>query len=314
MKTIFKSLIIATAIAFSSFTPKSAVAQDQPVASLQTFYDQLAPYGQWVNFPNYGYVFIPNAGPGFIPYSTAGHWAYTEQFGWTWVSDYPWGWAAFHYGRWNYDYNYGWFWIPDLQWGPAWVVWRNSDQYYGWAPLPYGVDLGMGMNTGYGIPADHWCFVPNQYICDPYVSRYYLSRTNNDIFLMHTAIIMRMNYDGGRRYNYFAGPDRYEVERYHHGAIQPVVITYNSDPHHVYNNNEVGMYRPDYGRHDDGHHDEHHDDGHRDDGHHDDHHDAPNRYVQQNEVPQRDADHRHDNALQGRDDHQDNRIHNNDHR
>ena len=295
MKTIVHSLIAAIAISFCSTHTNSLMAQeppppnqpqaiqpvgqDQPI-TMQTFYDELSPYGQCVNYGDYGYVFIPNAGPGFIPYATAGHWAYTEQFGWTWASDYPWGWAAFHYGRWNYDRMYGWFWIPDLQWGPAWVVWRNSPQYYGWAPLPFGVNLSMDMDYGYGIPADHWCFVPNQFICDPFISRYYLPRINNDIFMMHTAIINRMYFDNDRRYNYFAGPERFEVERYHRGPIEPVEIRFNSDRNHAYGHNEIGMYRPE-GRHDD---------------RHDDRRNAPApiRPVRMDDVPRRDANHQHD--------------------
>ena len=244
MKNILKSIIVAVAISSFSLAPNIAVAQDQPV-TLQTFYDQLAPYGQWVNYPAYGNVFIPNAGPGFIPYSTAGHWEYTDQFGWTWDSDYPWGWACFHYGRWNFDPSYGWFWVPDTQWGPAWVVWRNSDQYYGWAPLPSGVDINMGINNGYGIAPDQWCFVPTQYMGDPNIYNYYMPRTNNDIFIAHSAFIIRMNYDNGHRYGFFAGPDIVEVNRYHHGGpIHPVVINFNNDPHHVNGPHEIGMYRP----------------------------------------------------------------------
>jgi hypothetical protein len=76
--------------------PPDAASQD---ASYQTFYDQLSPYGQWINDPDYGYVWMPDASADFKPYATDGHWVYTDE-GWTWDSDYPWGWAAFHYGRW----------------------------------------------------------------------------------------------------------------------------------------------------------------------------------------------------------------------
>jgi hypothetical protein len=280
MKKAFNTIIAAVAISVCGLVSTNIMAQDQPdqqPVTLQTFYDQLAPYGQWINYPNYGYVFIPNAGPGFIPYSTAGHWAYTDQYGWTWASDYPWGWATFHYGRWNYDPSYGWFWVPDTQWGPAWVVWRNSDQYYGWAPLPSGVDINVGINTDYGIPPDHWCFVPNQYMGDPYIYRYYMPRGNNDIFISHSAVIFRLNFDAGHRYHFFAGPDRAEVERYHHGPITPVVVSFNSDPHHVYGPNEMGIYHPVVI------------------AHHDDHHDAPApvRVINVHDVPQRDANHQH---------------------
>ena len=286
MNKFFKSILMAATITVCSIAPQVSFAQDpnqpdqapdQQAVTLQDFYDQLAPYGQWINYPNYGYVFVPNAGPGFIPYSTSGHWAYTNDYGWTWASDYPWGWACFHYGRWNYDPSYGWFWVPDTQWGPAWVVWRNSDQYYGWAPLPSGVDINMGINNGYGIPPDHWCFVPTQYMGDPYIYNYYMPRSNNDIFIAHSAFIIRMNFDHGHRYNFFTGPDRFEVERFRHNPIQPVVIRYNSDPHHAWGANEVGFYRPAVvARHDQG--------GRPDNNY------APVRSVRVEDVPRRDFD------------------------
>src|ERR1700754_3890356 len=72
----------------------------------QVFYDELSPYGQWVDYPDYGYVWTPNAGPDFRPYATNGYWTYSD-YGWTWVSNYNWGWAPFHYGRGFYD-NYYW--------------------------------------------------------------------------------------------------------------------------------------------------------------------------------------------------------------
>src|ERR1700694_2271192 len=59
--------------------------------SYQTFYDDLSPYGQWIDYPGYGYVWMPNVGYGFKPYATNGHWVYSEA-GWVWASDYNWGW------------------------------------------------------------------------------------------------------------------------------------------------------------------------------------------------------------------------------
>lgn len=243
MKTILKTLALATVLSVCTIAPKNAVAQDEPI-TLQTFYDQLAPYGQWVNYPAYGYVFIPSVGPGFMPYSTNGYWAYTDAYGWTWASNYPWGWATFHYGRWNYDRNYGWFWVPGLQWAPAWVVWRNANQYYGWAPLPSGVTIGIGISADYGIPADEWCFVPSQYMGEPNISVYCLPRANNDLIIANSIIITGIHYNNAYRYHYFIGPDRWEVERYRHRPIYPVVIRFNSDRHHIYGRGELGIYRP----------------------------------------------------------------------
>ena len=48
----------------------------------QVFYDELSPYGQWIDYPDYGYVWQPNVGPDFRPYETNGYWAYSD-YGWT---------------------------------------------------------------------------------------------------------------------------------------------------------------------------------------------------------------------------------------
>ncbi|MDB5282337.1 MAG: hypothetical protein JWO06_1412 [Bacteroidota bacterium] len=94
----------------------------------QTFYDQLSPYGSWVNDPTYGYMWVPTQEAGFSPYMSNGHWINSE-YGWTWVSDYDWGWAPFHYGRWHYGDGYGWMWAPGYDWAPAWVTWGDYGGY-----------------------------------------------------------------------------------------------------------------------------------------------------------------------------------------
>ncbi|MGC1389534.1 MAG: DUF6600 domain-containing protein [Bacteroidales bacterium] len=99
MKSIIKVSVLFLIIIASVIFTKQASAQQSNV-SFQVFYDQLSPYGDWVNYPNWGYVWIPDAGPDFVPYSTNGHWILTD-FGWTWMSDYSWGWAPFHYGGWG---------------------------------------------------------------------------------------------------------------------------------------------------------------------------------------------------------------------
>src|SRR5436309_1057171 len=105
-------------LAVSLATPVKTLAQPgygytayNYTSSYQNFYDDLAPYGQWIDYPQYGSVWIPDVTPDFQPYATNGHWIVTE-YGNTWVSDYPWGWAAFHYGRWFYDNSFGWAWVP----------------------------------------------------------------------------------------------------------------------------------------------------------------------------------------------------------
>jgi hypothetical protein len=113
-------------------------ATDTDPSALSDFHDALAPYGQWVDDPQYGTIWQPNpavVGADFTPYQTAGHWTYDNDY--TWVSDYDWGWAPFHYGRWTSMGPRGWGWIPGKEYAGAWVTWRNGDDgygYVGWAP------------------------------------------------------------------------------------------------------------------------------------------------------------------------------------
>ncbi|HTI93627.1 MAG TPA: DUF6600 domain-containing protein, partial [Puia sp.] len=210
----------------------------------QNFYDQLSPYGQWIEDPNYGYVWLPDAGPDFKPYASNGHWVYTDE-GWTWDSGYPWGWAAFHYGRWFFQDGYGWMWIPGTEWAPAWVSWRNSDEYYGWAPMGPNVSFDVAYGGGYAPPTYYWNFVPHRYIASPQVNNYYVRETNNITIINQTTVIRNttvMNRPRNSRYG--GGPDAGEVGRYSGTAVRPLVIRESRTPGERADNCNLTIYRP----------------------------------------------------------------------
>jgi len=145
-------------------------APGDPVESNDVFYDQLSPYGTWVDEPDAGRVFIPEE-TDYVPY-TRGHWQYTR-LGMVWVGNEPYGWATSHYGRWAYSPNYGrWVWAPDTQWGPAWVEWRHTGTHFGWAPLAPEVYV----RVGYVTPIETWRYCPSERIFDVNVTRYYEPR------------------------------------------------------------------------------------------------------------------------------------------
>ncbi|MEZ5299084.1 MAG: DUF6600 domain-containing protein [Verrucomicrobiales bacterium] len=137
--------------------PAPAVAVSEPVISLgpevesdpgAPFYDELEPWGDWIDSPDYGTIWQPDLAvdASWSPYSD-GSWGYSD-YGWTWISNEPFGWATYHYGRWVLLDRCGWCWVPGLDWAPSWVSWRVCDDYVAWAPLPpaarWHASLGIG--------------------------------------------------------------------------------------------------------------------------------------------------------------------------
>ncbi len=239
----FKILMILFTMILSSGTfPKQASAQESYV-SLQLFYDELSPYGQWIDYRNYGYVWLPDEGEDFVPYSTAGHWIYTD-YGWTWVSDYEWGWAPFHYGRWDYDNYYGWLWVPDVEWGPSWVIWRSFDGYYGWEPMQPGISLSISFGRQYNSQYDHWIFVRDRDIERPDINRYYVNRSDHDRIIRNSVVINNTYIDNSRHTTYVAGPRREDVQRATGRNLTPVAIRENNRPGQEMRNGQLRIYRP----------------------------------------------------------------------
>ena len=207
-------------------------AQVSVDVSYQTFYDQLSPYGHWVSYPGYGYVWHPSAEAGFRPYGTAGHWAWTDE-GWCWVSDYSWGWAAFHYGRWFYDSDGGWMWVPGYDWSPAWVAWRSGGGCYGWAPVSPGFDVSVGFGA-YAAPSNYWCFAPQRYMVSANLGNYCYASSRNATYIHNTTIISSGH-----------GPAVADVQRVTHRTIVASHIRAASGPGRaVAGRGEVSIYRP----------------------------------------------------------------------
>jgi hypothetical protein len=240
-KIKISGLLIVMVMFLVTFT-KEAVAQRSDV-SFQVFYDQLSPYGQWVDFPNYGFVWIPDAGSDFVPYSTGGHWIMTE-YGWTWASDYDWGWAPFHYGRWDYDNGYGWFWIPDNEWGPAWVTWRRAEGYYGWSPMGPGISISMSFGNGYNNYNNRWIFVNDRYFGRRDINRYYANRNDYERIYRGSNIINNTYDDSRRQTRYVSGPDRADVQRVTGRRISSYTIQENNTPGQNLRNGQFHTYRP----------------------------------------------------------------------
>lgn len=197
-----------------------------PVALLgakdhQIFFAELGRFGDWFETNEYGFVWQPaalNTDPGWRPY-TRGRWLNSDQ-GWTWLSDEPFGWAVYHYGRWVLLANQGWVWVPGDDWGPAWVSWRQSDEYLGWAPLPPETlyddswDYDSGIDLAYDIAPDYYNFVPVDYFYEP-VLPYCVPRVSVTTIVINTRNVTRFSTRGNRPH--CGGPDFAWVNRHARG-------------------------------------------------------------------------------------------------
>ena len=256
MKYIYQFLILTALTVFGSCTGSRYYTSDdgyqnysgrQDEISYQQFYDDLSPYGSWMSYQGYGYVWRPGV-PDFRPYYSNGHWVYTS-YGWTWLSNYSWGWAPFHYGRWMNDRMYGWMWVPGYEWAPAWVSWRGGGDYYGWAPL--GPQMGGNMSLG-SIPYNDWAFVPSRHISSPRINNYYVNNSRNVTIINNTTIInnnttVNNNNNNNNRYrgSYNPGPSVKEVEGVTRSRIREFNVVETNKPGATQiTNNSIRVYRP----------------------------------------------------------------------
>jgi len=226
------------------------------------FYDNLAPYGNWIQRPNYGWVWAPTAvSTAWRPYEN-GHWVWTDQ-GWTWITDEPYGWATYHYGRWYQDPQIGWAWVPGNDWGPAWVSWQEGANYVGWAPLPPGVDISASYNRGYGggygyngggygsydygIGPDAYVFVPERNFLSLSIGSYIVPQVQVRGFWGQTHNYTSYRREGDRFFNQGVPVDRIQrvvgrsVPRYQIADLQ---TTDYRQPRTRIAGNQVQIFRP----------------------------------------------------------------------
>jgi hypothetical protein len=123
----------------------------------------LAAYGTFQQHARYGQVWIPAnevAPVGWRPYPHC-NWVYDRKLGWFYDDKTTWGKIVHHYGRWAHDETLGWVWVKGEEFSPAWVVWRTSDTWAGWAPLPPEIDLKEVSASAFNTDK-HWTFVEAQ--------------------------------------------------------------------------------------------------------------------------------------------------------
>jgi hypothetical protein len=246
MKTITLFLLLSMVTFFSAEAHKYKSGHNRAhvTITIQTFYDELSPYGDWVYTPDYGYVWRPyfDYPDAFRPYSSNGHWVNTD-FGWTWVSDYRWGWATFHYGRWAFDDYLGWMWVPGYEWAPAWVSWGYYGDYYGWAPL--GPNVYAYTTSNWYAPDPWWTFVPRRHFCSGNWNTYIYDRPVHVTNITHITNVYVNNNNYNTNNSWYYGPRVSEVERYTKTRVRRMEVIDSERPDNTgIRNDRLNVYRP----------------------------------------------------------------------
>lgn len=225
-------------VSLSSETPQSAAVAGPPTESptYNYFYDNLAPYGNWVQDTSFGWCWQPTVAvvnPGWRPYCDNGRWLWTD-CGWYWQSSYSWGCIPFHYGRWNLGSS-GWMWVPGRVWGPSWVTWSNSGSFCGWAPLPpscgftSGIGLtfggsGVSASFGFGLGAGCWTFVPRSYVCSFSPWFYCVPRSQVPVMVNNGTIVNNYINGSGNNVVVNVGPGINQIAAVSRTEIRKVAL------------------------------------------------------------------------------------------
>jgi len=209
-------LLCATLLAVAAPVP---TARAEVNVSIDFFFDNLSPHGDWIYADDYGYVFQPAMASqsDWAPYSD-GYWAYTDA-GWTWISEEPFGWATYHYGRWVRMQG-SWVWVPGYEWAPAWVSWRQTDDYIGWAPLPpearWTASIGFNQwsDAYYDVGPAYYNFVPfNLFARRSSLRPVIVDRSRNITYVNRSVNVTNITYRQNVVNNIFVGgpdPDRFD--------------------------------------------------------------------------------------------------------
>ena len=169
------------------------------------------------------------SGGDWAPYRD-GHWVWTDR-GWFWYSNEHFGWATYHYGRWVRIAGQGWCWVPGHEWAPAWVSWRHSSEYCGWAPLPPEANLSVNVGIGnwadsyYGLGPAAYSFISYRSWGQPSYVRVLVPPAQNVQIIRQTTNITNIRIQNMIINNF--GPKVETVAQFTNQKIVPTKIVFN---------------------------------------------------------------------------------------
>ncbi|HXP48922.1 MAG TPA: hypothetical protein VN922_03150, partial [Bacteroidia bacterium] len=112
------------------------------------------------------------------------------------------------------------------------------------APLGWGMNITEGYYGDYGIPVSWWVFCDERHVYDRHVWNYYLPRTHNQYLYSHSTVIGLTHYDANHHIAYASGPRREDVAAVAHVNVRQVAVRPTVTPAQRYDNQHLHIYKP----------------------------------------------------------------------
>lgn len=196
----------------------------------------------WKPSPELGVSLTVDSPPEYIPY-TNGQWVNSDA-GWYFKAPTPWEETVHHQGRWAHT-SEGWLWVPGRVWAPAWVDWREDDEYVSWAPLPPSYYLNDGSMGEPQIDDNNYMIVGRNHFIDPDIYKYYnpYHDNGNRIKISKMKVIPGIVIVNNKIIN--RGPDVNKIKNIYGRNIEMVKIQHVKNFNDVrYTDNEYNVYTP----------------------------------------------------------------------
>lgn len=142
--------------------------------------DEFGSFFIWKPSPNLA-VSIENEPVEYTPFFN-GQWVNTDA-GWYFKAPTPAEEIIHHFGRWVSSPALGWVWVPGRVWSPAWVDWKENDNYIAWAPIPPKVYIVNNSVNIPVIPEDKYVKVEKKYFVQPSFYKYSYKENKNKIMI-----------------------------------------------------------------------------------------------------------------------------------
>jgi hypothetical protein len=97
--------------------------------------------------------------------------------------------------------------INDILWAPAHVLWKESRNMIGWAPLPpgYSVREAVQFGSSVSVPREGWTFVPKEHMVSTSLAEHFLSDRNKQLIFRYAATLNQWQKKG--EIIHYSGPD-----------------------------------------------------------------------------------------------------------